>query len=130
MLADERDHRLVTVEIAVPALRFVHRVAHIGVVAVTVTEVRVFRPRFAVPGPEIRARYRTARGRAVGFGRVVDNLIVALAERGRHVGGVELSIAREAEFLNGEGFARVVSNANMGGEVIFDQPPPRGPGAF
>ena len=55
MAADQREDTLVGVEQAVPALRLVRRVAHVGKVAVAEAEVRVRRARLAVPGPEVAA---------------------------------------------------------------------------
>ena len=56
MRPNQLEHRGVAVEVAVPALRFVGRIAHVRAVALGEAIIGVFGARFAVPGPEIGAQ--------------------------------------------------------------------------
>src|SRR5690606_14326254 len=117
--ADAGEEARVGVEQAVPALRLVRRVAHVGEVAVAEAGVGVGGAGFAVPGPEVAAHDR-ATGAPRGFDRLVDHRVVLLAEGGRRAGGVDFLVAREAEFLDQQRLAELGGEALVRGEIGRD----------
>src|SRR5690606_1984441 len=98
VLAHECQRAAVAVEQAVPALRLVRRIAHVGAVAVDEPGVGMRRARLSVPRPEIAAHDRAA-VRPRGFDRIEYHAVVAVAVFGRRLGRIAFAVAREAELL-------------------------------
>src|SRR5437588_11905788 len=101
VVADHRLRRCVGVEDAVPALRFVRRIADVAGVAPHEMVIGMLCPPFAAPAPEVAPLQRPAGADAVKHG-AGDQSVEAVLQ-GRGGAGIEApAIAGEAEFLDNE----------------------------
>src|SRR3954451_20225381 len=114
------DHCLggcIAIEDAVPALRFVRRIADIAGVAANETVVAMLSAAFASPTPEIASLKRAARvDAAENLG--IDEFVETVLENCRSAGIEASAIARESEFLDYEGLVELARDADLLPDVV------------
>src|SRR5438309_4470503 len=129
VVADHRLRRCVGVEDAVPALRFVRRIADVAGVAPHEMVIGMLCPPFAAPAPEVAPLQRPAGADAVKHG-AGDQSVEAVLQ-GRGGAGIEApAIAGEAEFLDNERLAEPTRDSalpcEVGARVALDRWPRTG----